>query len=160
MPRLKGKSSQGSNPITALPRTLSWMPHCCPQKQQCVFTSLSGASALVPRVPGERCGPKASMIRSSSTGSSATLGLLALAGPSPRLRETEEGATAAGTDLLVVTSWVRSSKVVPEAELPLDGGQIADHGHGREGTSAADAGRLLASFAEILVEPDAELRRP
>src|SRR5262252_8868942 len=44
MPRFTGKSSQGSNPMTVLSLTLSWMPHCTPQKQQCVFTSRSDDS--------------------------------------------------------------------------------------------------------------------
>ena len=33
----------GSNPITYLSLTFSWIPHCCPQKQQCVRTSRSGS---------------------------------------------------------------------------------------------------------------------
>src|SRR5581483_8085028 len=44
LPRLNGKSSRGSNPTTLLFLTLRLMPHCCPQKQQCVGTSLSGIS--------------------------------------------------------------------------------------------------------------------
>ena len=39
--------SHGSNPMTLLCLTLSWMPHCTPQKQQCVFTSLSGSLTSV-----------------------------------------------------------------------------------------------------------------
>ena len=59
---LNGNSSQGSNPITWLSRTLSWMPHCWPQKQQCVFTSRSGGSprllaASRPAACSSRCGP-------------------------------------------------------------------------------------------------------
>src|SRR5262245_16589070 len=51
MPRLKGKSSQGSKPITSLSFTLSWMPHCCPQKQQCVLTRRSGSTEVSTRKP-------------------------------------------------------------------------------------------------------------
>lgn len=67
------KSSHGTKPITWLSRTLSWMPHCCPQKQQWAFTSRSG-STLVDRcrpVMFETCGPNRSMILSSSAGSVA-----------------------------------------------------------------------------------------
>src|SRR5919108_4791748 len=43
MPRFTGNSSQGSKPITALSLTLSWIPHCTPQKQQCVLTRRSAS---------------------------------------------------------------------------------------------------------------------
>jgi hypothetical protein len=51
MPLLKGNSSHGSKPTTSLSFTLSWMPHCWPQKQQWVFTSLSGSTAASTRGP-------------------------------------------------------------------------------------------------------------
>jgi hypothetical protein len=59
MPRLNGNSSQGSKPITSLSRTFSWMPHCWPQKQQCVLTSRSGSTLVDSRTPviDDRCGP-------------------------------------------------------------------------------------------------------
>ena len=59
IPRLNGNSSQGSKPITWSSLTLSWMPHCCPQKQQCVFTRRSGSTLVDRRMPvaTDRCGP-------------------------------------------------------------------------------------------------------
>src|SRR5215510_5788878 len=51
MPLLKGKSSHGSKPMTSLSFTFSWMPHCCPQKQQCVLTSRSGSTEESARWP-------------------------------------------------------------------------------------------------------------
>src|SRR5436190_6876819 len=74
MPRLTGKSSQGSKPTTWLSLTLSWMPHCTPQKQQWVFTSLS-ASPAAPQPPAGvslRCGPYWAISASSVTGILAT----------------------------------------------------------------------------------------
>ena len=53
MPWLNGKSSHGSKPIRQLSLTLSWMPHCWPQKQQCVFTYLPGSTPVSSRVPVE-----------------------------------------------------------------------------------------------------------
>ena len=74
MPRLNGNSSHGSKPITSLSRTLSWMPHCWPQKQQCVLTRRSGSTLVDSRTPviADRCGPKRSVICRSSTGIVAT----------------------------------------------------------------------------------------
>src|SRR6516225_9104514 len=74
MPRLTGNSSQGSKPTTWLSLTLSWMPHCTPQKQQWVLTVLS-ASAAAPQPPAGvslRCGPYCAISASSVTGSLAT----------------------------------------------------------------------------------------
>src|SRR6516164_4447786 len=51
MPLLTGKSSHGSKPMTSLSFTFSWMPHCCPQKQQCVLTSRSGSTEESTRWP-------------------------------------------------------------------------------------------------------------
>jgi hypothetical protein len=48
LPSLKGKSYQGSKPTTALSATLSLMPHCCPQKQQWVSTTLVDVDVGVP----------------------------------------------------------------------------------------------------------------
>ena len=48
LPSLNGNSYHGSNPTTVLSWTLSLIPHCCPQKQQCVFTTLSICEAGVP----------------------------------------------------------------------------------------------------------------
>jgi hypothetical protein len=38
--------------MTSLSRTLSWIPHCCPQKQQCVFTNRSGSTLVESRQTG------------------------------------------------------------------------------------------------------------
>jgi hypothetical protein len=60
LPLLKGKSSHGSKPTTWLSFTLSWMPHCCPQKQQCVFTRRSASPSGCQPSAGSDCsrGPK------------------------------------------------------------------------------------------------------
>src|SRR6185312_2023638 len=154
MPRLKGNSSHGSKPMTSLWRTLSWMPHCWPQKQQWVLTSFSGSSLVVPRTLAERCGPKARMISSSSTGIVAMSGALR---PARALRQAEDGAAASRADLLVVAGAAR--ELVAEAEVMLDGDEVADHRRGRVGGVAAGTARLLAARAGVLVEADAELRR-
>ena len=51
MPLLNGNSSHGSKPMTWLSLTLSWMPHCWPQKQQWVLTSRSGSTPVSSRCP-------------------------------------------------------------------------------------------------------------
>src|SRR6187200_885932 len=112
MPLLKGKSSHGSKPMTWLSFTLNWMPHCWPQKQQCVFTSRSGSALVDRRAPvgADRCGPYRSMMRSSSTGIVAISLLLdcgkplglAAGLPGAALGEPEERAPAARADLLIV----------------------------------------------------------
>src|SRR6188474_3195441 len=105
------------------------MPHCCPQKQQCVFTSRSG-STLVDRrtrVIGDRCGPNRAMMGRGSTGTSATLATLPLVEvllPQRSLRQTEHCAAALGTDVLVVTA---ARQLVAKAEFLLDGGEITHH---------------------------------
>src|SRR5262245_56530013 len=116
MPRLNGKSSHGSNPMTRLSRTLSWMPHCWPQKQQCVLTSLSGSTAVESRSPDidDRCGPKRAMILSSSVGIVATMPSLLGGGcgaagrcqppPLGALCQPEQRAPALGADVLVMTA--------------------------------------------------------
>src|SRR5690606_9835748 len=70
MPWLKKKSYQGSTPMTVLSFTLSWSPHCCPQKQQCVLTYLSGSSPESTRasVAYARDGPNLWMVARSSPG--------------------------------------------------------------------------------------------
>src|SRR5436305_11265691 len=40
--------------MTRLSFTLSWIPHCCPQKQQCVLTSRSGSTYAFHPVAGIR----------------------------------------------------------------------------------------------------------
>src|SRR5678816_2795397 len=110
------------------------MPHCCPQKQQCVFTSRSGSTLVDSRSPviDDRCGPKRSMMRIGSTGTSATalpclslIACLAEAGrqrraavqilaPQRALRQSEERPAASGTDLLIVAA---SCQLVVKPEL-------------------------------------------
>ena len=50
--------------MTSLSFTLSWMPHCWPQKQQCVLTSRSGSAEVDSRSPDmtARCGPNRSIV--------------------------------------------------------------------------------------------------
>src|SRR6516164_6831082 len=73
MPRLTGNSSQGSKPTTRFSFTLSWMPHCTPQNEQCVFTSRSGCAAASqpPAGASAGCGPYSSMRDERSAGSLA-----------------------------------------------------------------------------------------
>src|SRR4051812_44131175 len=49
------------------------MPHCCPQKQQCVFTSFSVSAPASARIPCAyaRCGPKRSITFELSVGTVA-----------------------------------------------------------------------------------------
>src|SRR3954471_15502628 len=70
MRRLNGRSAPGSKPMTTLSFPLSWMPHCWPQKQQCVLTNFSGSDVVERLAPAmrDRCGPNWLMIFSSSTG--------------------------------------------------------------------------------------------
>src|SRR6186713_1076755 len=140
MPRLNGKSSQGSKPMTSLSRTLSWMPHCCPQKQQCVFTRRSGSTLVEARaaVVPDKWGPNRPMIARSSAGSVAIRSALPLtrkcgrclhAGiqvclPQSSLRQAEEGPSALRADLLIVAAV---GHLVREPELALYSGEIAHH---------------------------------
>src|SRR5262245_12557553 len=106
--------------MTSLPLTLSWMPHCWPQKQQCVFTSRSGSADVESRSPAmyERGGPNRRMMPTSSVGivaTSASLRLLrGLRAPERRLREPEERPPALRADLLVV---LPAFHLVAEPEL-------------------------------------------
>src|SRR6185312_13711074 len=131
MPRLKGKSSQGSKPITSPPRTLSWIPHCWPQKQQWVFTRRSGSSDDVARRFADRCGPKVWMMSMSLVGRVAMLflrGRRDRLAPQRALGQSEQGPPAAGADLLVVA--VSIGQLVAEAQLAFDASQVPD-GRGR-----------------------------
>src|SRR6188472_429423 len=128
------------------------MPHCCPQKQQCVFTSRSGSTLVDSRTPviAERCGPKRSMMRRGSAGISATDRYLhvqfftwrGIRGLSPQgaLRQTEECAPALGTDVLVVAA---TRQIVAKVELLLDDGQVAHHRPRGKGLATSTARRLL-----------------
>src|SRR5262245_23558837 len=167
IPRLNGNSSHGSKPITVLSRTFNCTPHCWPQKQQCVFTSRSGSALVESHRPaaGDRCGPKRSMMCSSSVGIVATVlqtsdfRLQTFCMPCPALRQPEQRAPAARADLLVVRGAAFRIHLVRETELTLDGDQIADHDRRRVRPAAPAAARLLGSRARILVERDADLRR-
>src|SRR5262245_47527778 len=125
------------------------MPHCWPQKQQCVLTSRSGSALVDSRAPAgtDRCGPNRSMMRRSSTGIVATL----LSRRQPRsqavapraaLREPEQRAPAARTNLLVV---VGAGHFIGKTQLALDGCEVAHHHGRRERPVAAAAARLLAA---------------
>src|SRR5688500_5434447 len=138
------------------------MPHCWPQKQQWVLTSRSGSMLVDSRAPviADRCGPKRSMMRTGSTGISATTATLPLVGtavhvlpPERALRQPEERAPAPGADLLIVPA---ARQLVPESKLLLDGDEVANHGHRRVGLPAATTRRLLAARTRVLVEADAE----
>src|SRR4026209_2566940 len=99
------------------------MPHCWPQKQQCVLTRRSGSTLVDSRTPliDDRCGPKRSMMPSAPAGILAIFGLLQHAGagitPQRALRETEQRTAAAGAHLLIVAALTH---LVPEPELPFD----------------------------------------
>src|SRR5262249_38298658 len=128
MPRLKGKSSQGSKPITSLSFTFSWMPHCCPQKQQCVLTRRSGSTEVSKRNPlwYARSGPK--VARSSGVrGGSAAIGpsFRRRGGPQAPLGEGEHLPPAGGADVLVVARGVLGPLVVV-AQVALDVDQVLD----------------------------------
>src|SRR5688500_13483501 len=134
--------------MTWLSRTLSWMPHCWPQKQQCVLTRRSGSSAVVPRVPTDRCGPNARVISRSSTGSRA-MSLHLRPGrrrPERALGQAKGRSPARGTDLLVVLD-AAPARLVPEPEVPLDRDEVADHRRRRVVAAAAAAGRLRRALA-------------
>src|SRR5262249_33939931 len=167
MPRLNGKSSQGSKPITSLSRTFSCTPHCWPQKQQCVFTRRSGSALVDRRMPAitERCGPNRSMIFSGSAGIVATMspgrgggGVAQALAPCPGLGETKQRPAATRADLLIVLGAL--VHLVRETQLPLDDHQIAHHHRRGVRLPAAAAGRLLAPLSGVLVEGHADLRRP
>src|SRR5215468_7188010 len=100
------------------------MPHCCPQKQQCVFTSFSaGLRDSSDQPPGgvlERCGPNCSRSSSAEAGSLATVGCLLDSKLCPRQRL----SLAGWTELLPVTS--RSWNAVVEAELRQGEFQVVD----------------------------------
>src|SRR5690348_14144024 len=100
------------------------------------------------------------MICSGSTGISATAPLLSRIGsrvevlaPECALRQTEQRATAARTDLLIVPPGL---ELVAESEVVLDRGEIAHHLRRRMRLPASAAARALPARARVLVETDAE----
>src|SRR5262245_57756304 len=157
IPRLNGNSSHGSKPITSLSRTLSCTPHCCPQKQQWVFTRRSGSALVDNRAPAmpDRCGPKRWMIFSGSTGIVATVSsrgrrraLRQSVAPGASLRQAEQRPPAARTNLLVVLRALLH--LVRESQLPFHFGQVAHHHRRGVRLSAAAAARRLALRARVL----------
>src|SRR5262245_59540769 len=62
LPWLNGKSVRGSTPTTRSSFTLRYMPHCWPQKQQCVGTRRSGCTPVSSSEPATYAsvGPKGS----------------------------------------------------------------------------------------------------
>jgi hypothetical protein len=99
------------------------------------------------------------MIRSSSTGSLATIPLFFL-GPSGRLREPEERSPATRTNLLKVPPGSQLGiELEAEPELRFDEREIADHRGRSERTPTSPTLCLFASFTDVFVERDAELRR-
>src|SRR5581483_9642499 len=156
MPLLKGKSSHGSNPMIMFSRTLSWMPHCWPQKQQCVFTSLSaGCVASFCQPPGGvklKRGPNCSISASGERGGLAMCLLL-----QSQLRRSERFTLACRTEFLPVTSGTGHGVI--EAKLRKDLLEIV-HVHARSKSFAtACAPRGFAFLSDPLVELDAKLRR-
>src|SRR5215472_12662188 len=125
MPLLKGKSSHGSKPMTSLSFTFSWIPHCCPQKQQCVLTSRSGSTEESARWPVGYAfnGPNLAS-NSGVGGASAAIGFPLERGvPQVPLRQREQFSPAGRTDVLVVAPSV-FGPVIAIAQCPLDNDQI------------------------------------
>src|SRR6185436_1893684 len=149
MPRLNGKSSHGSNPMTSLSRTFSWMPHCWPQKQQCVFTRASGGwrafSSYPPGGASLRCGPHRSMSTSGDAGRSAK-GVL----PHAELGRGQAPALASRAERLPVTG--RPVDRVVEPELGQHGPQVLHMEARGEALAAAGAERRLSRVAHVVVE--------
>src|SRR5262249_43122891 len=161
MPLLKGKSSHGSKPMTSFSFTFSWMPHCCPQKQQCVLTSRSGSTEASTRWPVGYAfnGPNLASNSGVRGGSVAISSSLERGVPQVPLRKGEQISPAGRTDVLVVAQRVLGP-VVAIAQFLLDHDQIIDVDLRRERLLAAGAGRLLALLADVGVELDGKLGRP
>src|SRR5262245_4397721 len=114
------------------------MPHCCPQKQQCVLTRRSGSTEVESRTPviDERCGPNRSMMCRSSTGSvairdlrrylwsSVSFGRVEMLSPERALSQTKQRAPALRANLLIVRAAVH---LVREPELAFDRSEILNH---------------------------------
>src|SRR5204863_7207934 len=96
--------------MTSRPRTLSWMPHCCPQKQQWVLTSLSAGCRDSSRQPPGgtkfRCGPYRSISASTGMGGLAMCVLL-----QTQLRGCDRLALARGAELLPMAGRPRDRVV-------------------------------------------------
>src|SRR4051794_36743415 len=133
------------------------MPHCIPQNEQWVFTSVSGASlADWAHPPGGvkfRCGPYRSTSSSVLAGASA-MGLLLY----PQLRGRECCAFARRAQALPVTG--RTFDAVIESQLRQDRLQVLDLHLGRETFAAARAMRPFVFGARSLIHFYADLRGP
>src|SRR6266568_4882295 len=130
------------------------MPHCWPQKQQCVFTKRSAglrdSSCQPPGGVYAGCGPKRSRSDSSDTGALATRILLKL-----ELRERERFSFARRAQFLPV--FASAFHAVIESNLWKDALQIFDvHLRGKPLTAAL-AERRLSRFSCRLVELHTEL---
>src|SRR5215469_9611983 len=109
------------------------MPHCWPQKQQCVFTSRSSSDSWV-QPPGGvyfKVGPNLSF-NASGLGALATRRLL-----DPQLRTRKRLALACWTQRLPMPSGARHGVI--EAHLRQDAAQVLDVHPRREPLSAARA---------------------
>src|ERR1044071_6595238 len=126
------------------------MPHCWPQRQQCVGTILSGTAPVSARSPSIRlrCGPQ-TFARTSSD-----LGSVAMAFPEPPLRDGDHRAPAGGADALIVVG----PEFVSIAELSFDLDQVLDLQQRRVLRVAARALRHPFLRRHVFVEADAELR--
>src|SRR5688572_27324069 len=121
--------------MTRLSLTFRLIPHCCPQKQQCVGTILSGSASVSKRGASIRlrCGPQTSDRTSCSLGNVAisadpqwcVFAGTRVAAPDLALCDGQHRAPAGGADALIVLDAGRAGLVVV-AELALDFDQVVD----------------------------------
>src|SRR5206468_1355234 len=78
--------------------------------------------------------------------------------PRAALREAEQRAAATRANLLIMLGAL--VHLVRESKLALDGCKIAHHHRGRVRLPTASAALGFASRAGVLIETDANLRRP
>src|SRR5579859_2738635 len=125
------------------------MPHCWPQKQQCVFTKRSAglrdSSCQPPGGVYAGCGPKRSRSDSSDTGALATRILL-----QPELRERERLSFACRAQFLPASAVAFHAVIEPN--LRKDALQICDVHFRSKPLPAALAERGLSRFSCCLVE--------
>src|ERR1051326_8531103 len=109
------------------------MPHCIPQNEQCVLTSVSDPRAAFAHPPGGselRVGPKASASRSTGRGGVATVLFL-----DAQLGGRERRALARRTEILPRAG--RPVDAVVEPELRQDAAQVVDlHARGKTPSAA------------------------
>ena len=156
LPSLNGNSYHGSKPTTALSRTFSLMPHCCPQKQQWVLTTRS-TSSPASQPPGRR------LVEVRTVAGDQLLLGDRRAGHQPkpsdprRLGEGDLGPPAARAGVLVVAAVVER---VVEADLGQHGLEVGDLLGAGERLAATPAHRRRAVGVGPLVVGDAEVARP